>query len=322
MNWKEQKTFLMVGPTILGLLAATSSATAGAAQTHHAVTELIDSVEANLPYKDEARRIRAYRKLADAHAAATDRGFHLLADGLSDPAVSDICAAALLRASPDRQAEVVQRVGRFLRTEPEPPMIKEGPGVHGVLRAIGELGTMGAAHLDAVDYVLHDSNRKLETRVAAARAILQIEPLVRALDHAHDLDPCGQEAFLQAWPAQVAKAISKMEQQGESFDDAHPVIMGKLRTLVVEGLKSPRAETRRAAYGAMAVAYHGDLVIIRSRDDYEVNPELRPILQDMGANDPDPVLRDWAETLLDPATLDLRVRNTLIRREREAKKKR
>ena len=61
--------------------------------------------------------------------------------------------------------------------------------------------------------------------------------------------------------------------------------------------------------------------MIRSRDDFELNPELRPLLEKIAVDHPDAFTRMRAASLLDHHNQEQMVGNILREREREAERK-
>lgn len=144
-------------------------------------------------------------------------------------------------------------------------------------------------------------------------------PIVRAgardeaLRHLEDLDPVGMGSAIPVCAEQVAKLAAP---DAANVSPERHKTLEIARKLVLKALQSPRAETRKAAFEPMIAAFGTDLVVIRSPDDYELQPELRRIFEDMAQNDPDSELRERASYFLDPERLDRKVERILRWRER------
>lgn len=283
------------------------------------VPALVDALNRSPRFVKEGTRAFLYHRLARSNAASTEKGFQQFVAGLSDPEVSKTCAEALLDAPKEKQEQVIGHIRHYLQTTKQPQEIAVGSGIDGVLRAIARKGEDAIVYVDVIDTILHDTSRVKEVRRAAAGAIVEIKPLAEALKHFQNLDPVGMEAAITAWPQQVAKLVTKVGGTGQSYYDENRAVVTALRELVLQVLQSPRAETRAAAFEPMIVAYGPEIVLIRSPEDYEFNPQLRPILQNMAANDPDPGLRERAAKLLDPEFLELKVARLLRERARAQK---
>ena len=91
------------------------------------------------------------------------------------------------------------------------------------------------------------------------------------------------------------------------------------RKLVLKTMASSDVEARKAALQSYMYVYGMDVLIIRSAEDYEWNPEPRSALERMANEDPDPELRNRAAEMME---LDLeqaaaKIRRSLARIERQ-----
>jgi len=284
------------------------------------------------PSLKEGRHNFAYRMLGVKHAARTEVGFQQLTSGLFKPEVAPDCAEALLDAHPEKQAEALGHIRRYLELTKTPVQANEVNGwrvppsrneldVKGVLRAIASKGASAVAYLDVLDAILRDPERDVDVRTAAASAIVNIKSLHEALKHFQGLDDAGMEGALKAWPRAVAELMHETRKAGKSFRHEYPELLDALRQLVVMALHSARPETQEAALEPMGLVYGHDLVVIRSAEDYEYNPQLRPMLENMGRNHPDPGVRSQVQRFLGPQEVDRMVANILRERERQAQQK-
>ena len=95
------------------------------------------------------------------------------------------------------------------------------------------------------------------------------------------------------------------------------------RKLVLKTMTSADVETRKAALQSYMYVYGMDILIIRSPEDHEWNPEPRSALEKMANEDPDPELRNRAAEMME---LDLdqaaaKIRRSLARIERQSQRK-
>lgn len=304
---------------------------AGSADTFDAFSDeelipaLVTALNRTPQYESEEMRSWVYAQLARRNTVRTEVGFAQLLKGLADPAVADVCAQALLDAPAEKRDLVVERLRAYLRTATQAPQRRStaGPNLEGVLRAVARLGADGEVYVGSIDAALHNASGDHRVRTAAAWAILRIEKLGDAVEHFSDLDPAGMEAAMNALAEQLGELLSEWNVRSRSsfafYEENHEDIEAT-RAIVIRALQSSRAQTRSAAFEPMVAAYGPDIVVIRSPDDYEFNPQLRAVLADMAANDPDPTLRERATKTLDPQILKRRVARLLRLRERDAKK--
>jgi len=298
---------------------------------HEAVVlSLVTALNREPTLKEGAHNF-SYRMLRDLRAAHTEAGFQQFLFGLWMPAVAPICAEGLLDAPEPKQPDVLAHISRYLdetKTPIRPEKSKEGFPIppsrseidlKGVLSAINRKGKDALPYVNILDTILRDRERAVDVRSAAAIAITKIKPLPEAIKHFDNLDESGLEASLTAWPQPVAHLISDLRKAGKSLREEDPLFFQKLRQFIVDGLNSSRPETQKAALEPMFLVFGNDMLVIRSREDYELNPELRPILEDISANHPDPGFRQRVQQLLSPQSLDKVVEGLYRERQRQEK---
>jgi len=264
---------------------------------------LIDALNRPGGLAKEGTRSFAYDVLALRGAARTERGFQQLVEGLSEPMVAKTCTEALLNAPEEKQADVLEHILQYLKTTNQTKEITIGTGIDGVLRAIANKGRLSGAYVDAIHRILYDAEQAPELRSTAAWVILRITKLGVALQHFQELDAVGMEAAMTALAEQMGELLEDFSREGKSSYDFYAQNRADIKTarqLVVKALQSARAETQTVAFETMVVAYAPDLIVLSSREDYELNPEIRPILEKIAKNHPDPALRHRARDLLDP----------------------
>lgn len=305
---------------------------AGSADTFDAFSDdqlipaLVTALSRTPGYESQRTRAWAYTELIRRNAVQTELGFDQLIRGLSDTAVGDICAQALLSAPEEKEAEVVDPVRRYLLGAKRGNDVRPGiqSGVERVLQDIGKKGKSGLAYVDVLDTILRDQERAVEVRKAAACAIAQIKPLGEAMKNYQGLDAAGMEAAVAAAGARIAQMLSEASKERkpagtvyqESRDDIETA-----RALVLEALQSPRPETQAAALDAIGLVYGNDIMIVRSADDYELNPELRPLLKGMAQHHPERGVRERVVAgFLDPSVQRRMAQRILQIRQREAKR--
>lgn len=297
-----------------------------------AVVEALVTVLKREPGLKEGPHNFSYRMLRDLSAARIEVGFQQLLTGLWKPEIAPVCAEGLLDAPPEKQAEVLEQIRRYLQetktpVEPKDASARRAPpsrtemDFRGVLKAVARKGEGGLPYIEVLDGILRDPLRSVKARTWAAGAIVGIKPLAEALKHFQDLDDAGMEAALKAWPGSVAGLIDETRKAGKSFRDEYPELLGTLRQFVLKALRSPRPETQAAALEPINLVYGNDVFVIRSAEDYQVNPELGPLLEQIAANHPDPGVRSQLQRFLDPQAVDLMAKNILREREREAERK-
>lgn len=290
------------------------------------ISAIVTALNREVPLSEGAHNF-AYSILQHKGAARTEAGFRQLIAGLENSEVTSTCVEALLDAPEHKQGEVLEHIRRYLKETKTPitserskeghptPPAKNEIYVGRVLNAIGRKREDAIPYIDTLDSMLRDPERSLHVRTAAAVAITKIKPLPEAVEHFDDLDAAGLEASLKAWARPVAELISEYRKAKKSLRDENPLFFQKLRQLTLNGLNSSRPETQEAALEPMACVFSDDLIVIRSREDYEFNPELLPILKRISESHPDTGVRQSVQQLLDPQSIERRVVNILHERQ-------
>jgi hypothetical protein len=285
------------------------------------IPALVTALNRTPPIRSDKARAWVYLQLAGRDAAQTEIGFDQLLQGLSDSAAASICAKALLNAPTERQDMAVEHIQAYLRTarQPAEPGLTVGPDLDGVLWAIARMGSTGSIYTGAIREILHDPSHPLKVRRDAAWALASVLPLSDAVARFEGLDEVGLEGVMGGLAEQMGELLEKWNAKGKRYSEFYTANRNAItaaRALVCDALESPRPETQAAAFEPMMVVYGDDLFVIRSRDDYELNPELRPILEKIAVDHPDAFMRKRVVSLLDHQNQAQMVANILREGER------
>lgn len=253
----------------------------------------------------------AYSILAYHKAATTKVGYNQLMAGLNDPtpSIQRVCCAAL---DSTHLAKELNRLSAILVDKTTPERKKEA-----ILRQLVGWGRFARSALDTIEAMFADTEEGERVRWFAARAMLNIGGLRRAMQGFQNLDPTGEKVVMWSF----ARYIGENTSDGKHLEPEEAKLRPNVQRVVFKALQSPDADVQKAAMEAMAVVYNQDLVVIRSREDYELNPELRPILEEIAENHPDSGLRDRVRDFLSPETVDRMVAMILRERQRQAEPK-
>ena len=262
--------------------------------------------------EDEEARIFAYLQFVDRGAVSTDVGYTELVRGLEDPVVSDICAKGLLDAPADKQDEIVLFVTEFLRTTKDFPRDKIGPGLVGVIHAIPHEAPRARKFVDALGEVLGKDGIGEQVRWAAARVILRTDGLKGAVEVMGDVSPAGKAVILMTF----IKYFNDNEREERELSREDAKQRPKIKELVIEAMRHKDFEVRKAARIALTFVFGTGAYVIRSEDDFELDPQYREALEHMADHDPAPELRKSGAFGLDPSLNTKRVGKILRNRSR------
>jgi hypothetical protein len=247
----------------------------------------------------------AYKSLAHHKGANMSQGRAQLVRGLRDsPSIQRICLDAL-------PAEIVrEELGRLVA------IIEDGtldpPEKRGAVETLVGWGPHAAAAVPGLTELLGDAEQDPAARKNAALAVLNAVGLGDAMKLFGELDPNAQEPVLIA----LLLYVGRKEAEGGGLTAEERTARPTAQQYVLVAIRSPDTDTRRAACQAAPIVFGEEYILIRSADDFELNPAIRSAMEWMAANDPDPMLRRGAEERLDPQRLSRFVQRVLETRQR------
>lgn len=269
---------------------------------------VVRGISDDASFLDENKRAHAYRILVDLNAVDTDAGFAQLVAGLRDPLSHSLCAHGLIKAPADKLPEVADRLAAMLVAE-ETTDREKLP----LVKALGGIGKPASAHLESIERIFAERAADELLRGAAAFAMLRIGGLGYAVERFAGVDPAGQRAMLPY----LARHIVETEMAlGNKVDTEFTQHRREARKLVLPAMRSEDVGVRKAALEALPVVYGEEALIIRTRDDYEMDAEYGNAVRQMAMQESDGDLRERAAKMIDPGFVDLKVESILRRRAR------
>ncbi len=138
-----------------------------------------------------------------------------------------------------------------------------------------------------------------------------VEEVVKLAER-DDLDEDAQQMIVGSFAGLGARS------QGTFHTDA--AHRERIREIALRGMTSPFENVRKAALQSLVWSFGEDWVVIRSREDYEIHPQLKAALKNMAANDADEALRQQAASSLvqmEERFLERAVENILRKRKKD-----
>jgi hypothetical protein len=260
-------------------------------------------------FRDEKLRGFSYRTLSDLGAVKTDAGFRWLLTCLDDSRdFLALCVGALTRAPTEKIPDVVVHLAAILGAEETTDREKLL-----LVKAMGDIGKPASAHLKSIERIFKERTADERLRGSAAFAMLKIGGLEYAVERFASADPTGQRALLPY----LARYIGETEQTlGSKVDPGFTQHRREARKLVLPAMRSEDVSVRKAALEALPMIYGEEALIIRSRDDYEMDAEYRKAVQEMAMQDSDADLRERAAKMIDPGFVELKVEAIFRRKAR------
>jgi len=185
-----------------------------------------------------------------------------------------------------------------------------------LLRMVEGWGPAARFLLDVARSILVNPATEELTRWLAARVTLDMEAFAELGEVFDRLDAVGKKVVLWA----LTQFWSEVDSGDRTIDERNISYRTTSGELTLKGMRSEDGETRKAAFqGLLPVWGLEGYAVIRSRDDYELNPKIKAALSEMAASDPDPSLRETAAHSLEPEYLDKVVAKAFRERERQRK---
>ncbi len=277
-------------------------------QVIHAI---VDNLEHNPAFENESLRAFGYRVLAERRAAEIESGYLQLLKALEDPVGVRWAIDGLVHAQLEKRSEVAKKLHFLLETDALSEQLTKD-----ALRTLRKMGRDVQGSLELVERIWIDRNRDQDVRRDAVLAALEMGALCRVLDRADVVDPIGRKVTLGALASFFGEAAYRSKLDSDVQHRA------KAQEWVLNEMQSDDMETRSIAFWTLLFVSDFDdyLLIIRSREDYELNPKVKAAITAMAAHDPDPTLRHRAASFLDPENVDKMVAKVLRQREREKAK--
>ncbi|MEK6676820.1 MAG: hypothetical protein AABZ47_14345 [Planctomycetota bacterium] len=257
-------------------------------------------------------RILAYTVLSRIGAANDPAVFDLFVEGMSDPSLSAICFDGLVKAPPDRHAEVVERLIPLVTDN----TLQSATRIS-LVRSIGRIGPSAG---EAVEILLklyrNDQEADSGLRAAAAASLLRIVELERALELLRDTKPPLTKHVVGSFGTFIGETDERLQYD---LPDEYCNARAKVRQYVIEKLFDDDREVRETAVQVLNWSFSADWVIFHTEDKYEWEPVLRAAMERIATQDPDEVLRGQAREAIE--RFPQRVEATLRRRQSAAEKK-
>jgi hypothetical protein len=254
-------------------------------------------------FTTEKMRDFSYGVLGRHAGAKTEEGRQILLNGLSDPATRALCASALDDAPPEKQTEVVKRLLTYLDDDSTSDSAREA-----ILRTFIKFGSGARAALERLETIFANQQLDRRLRSLALAAMITMDTTEHVLTHIGDEDAAVAILGLATFGAQTKATFNTDELHRQRIYD-----------LFAKALQHPDPVVRDRVLECVKPIYGLNMFIIRSRTDYELNPQLRAAMEHMAANDSEEKLRKEAAEVLDPQTNDRYVERILRKREKAEK---
>jgi len=282
----------------------------GALPKDPAIQALIGALGNPQVYRRADLRELAYRALALHQGGKTAAGQEQLVRCLDDvtPNIQRICCTAL-------DNEVVQQHLAGIKSELVDEAT-EGKRVEALLKKVAGWGLHAEGSFDAVAGIFSNRAKPERLRWFASQAMVEIAGLEGAIPHFQALDPIGEKVIMWSLGRYMGEITSYGNEPGEEDLEHLPQTMD----LVFGALGSEDADTRAAASQVLSVIEGaGPYIRIHSRDNFEVVPEARTILEEVASSHSDPSVRQRARKMLDPDYMERVVEERIRHTERHRK---
>lgn len=283
------------------------------------IQAIVDLLRGDTLMTQGSMRYLAYDALRELRAAQSETGYDQLVRGLDEMAVAGLCATALLDAPEEREPEAIRRVEAFLRSAKEDKVDKPGYLSIYTLNSVGERGNASLVYVDVINEILRDPSCDKGLRGAAARAILKIEGLGKAVERFNELDPVGLEvAILPLMKYFTERNVHNDKRWTNTEEEL--AARRAVRELGLRGARSNDKETCKIALAALFQFFGDELVVGDEATGYSFHPDYLAAYEYVAQNGPDQEARDGAKRFLEPANLERFVANAVRARDNRLKK--
>ena len=275
---------LLTGPSDSGPKIATQILLAERAE--YVVPRIVDAISFDVQFEDPDKRRFAFIVLASKQEWPNPRTYELLADGLLDFRVDDVCRLAFEQAPPDRRGQAAATLGDRMERWYQ----QQGPATGAALGILGAYGKDGTSAFEMVKRIfLEPSQRFPDNRVTAGLTLAQIGGLHRAIElytHMDSLQYVGALSGL-AW----------LGGQSPSPYTVDPARARQAQAITVEALALPAQSVVRAALETLPLVY-GDSLYVAEGTARVLHPNLKAGLIAGAEKQTDPLLRNVLVTSL------------------------
>ncbi len=235
---------------------------------------------------------------------ATDALVVGVRDGNGD--VQSSCALALSKGTAEPQRRALEALAPIWRNHRELPAFRSVRA----LRCAMLFGSPLDDYTDEFEGLLLDQSVDIQVRAASGGAMLHAGRIRRGLDLLEQLDRPGKVAMM--------KELKNVYAQRHDFLKREPDQALRLRSIILGALRSEDIELRRAAFGSLVVGFHDELLLKDDGGQWILNPQVRAILEQIVANDPDEELVGQTRKMLDPSqTLGHLIKGAEVREQNE-----
>lgn len=250
------------------------------------VPKLVDAIAYDMHLQDQDRRRHAFIVLAAKQEWPNPMTYDLLADGLLDFRVEDVCRLALENAPKAQRNQAAQSLAGRLDQWYQ----QHGPATGVALEVLGAYGSDAMPAAPMVEKIfLAPLDRWPENRTKAAKSLAQIGGLPMAVEKYKHMDT------LQYIGAMDGLAWLGEQSPSPYASDSSRTRLARIVTL--EALAVPSVGVVRGALAALPWVY-GDALYLPSDTTRAVNPEVKTGLITGAEKQTDPMLRSVLVTAL------------------------
>lgn len=276
------------------------------------VPELVFAIRNHPAYREGVARSFAYTALLNLGAARFPVGLEQMMIGLSEQNVGVECARALVIASKDKHALVVESLGKILEDEKSSRnLLYESVQTLSRLqhskvnRLKNKVDSQHPANqlFQRIEHIFTSSGSDVSLRWVSAHAMMTIGGVEKSLPILHATnDIPGKKAVLHA--------LKRYGAETKGSFDVDPIIRTEIRGIVIDILLNDEIELRKLALEAILGIY-GDEIYIESSEGFDINPALLSKLENAASKEQNSSLKKNIIEIINylPQTLSTKNKN-------------
>ncbi len=262
------------------------------------VPAIVQALRSDERFQGGSLRAMAYRALSDIGGAGTPLGLEQFLIGLHDPllGVQLDSASSLTLAPADKQPEVVAAFVDRLRAPETPANVK-----HALLHPVSKFGDAAGAALPEIEHIVRDRNGPEDLRMTAAFVLIRTGGPSRAMPVFREMSQPLDKAALLALMRFALETKGTLNADIDTRADCRKAVLE-----AIDGHADP--DLRMTAVQALFATY-GDDVYVERDAGFDLNPELRKVVERLARSDPDASLRKTTGDMLEQAEVVLAAKN-------------
>ncbi len=285
---KCNRLIVKLGLTVVLCITWPSSRARGERQASLTSREVVTAIK-DLTSPDADARTEAYKMLAEQPCLSIGPPLAEMLDAdisVLDPEARTLAFEALSTCTGRKTPEVEGVLLAGLRDDVASVVYASAKGLSTASRAAKAEGA--AIVTERWDRWVKPSEDPAAWKVEVVRYVGALGPLVNAFAESE-----GDARKTLLW------VVGMLGAKTNGVFDGNSAYQQAIRKFVVDSFDSPSKEVRKAAFQGLVWSFGENWVVIQSATDYEINPELIEVINDIAANDPDEELREAAARLPD-----------------------